>query len=110
VNKEKPVSAQNPPITATLPLRRSNANHAAGDSLAGVTGTQGVFVAASAEIVLIGLDNNTSADNTVGANQLDQSVLNVYVGDTRLISLNVSCTYRRIKVELSNNYSNLMRR
>lgn len=48
-------------------------------------------MAASAEIVLVRLDHNASADDRVGADELHQSVLDVHVGHAGLVSLNVAC-------------------
>jgi hypothetical protein len=71
-------------------LRRSNANDTASDSLTRISGTQGVLVAATAQIVLVGFQHQRSANNGVGANQFNQSIFNVDNSNTRFIGLNVS--------------------
>lgn len=47
-------------------------------------------MAATAKVILVRFDHNTATNDGVRTNQLHQSVLDVHVGNARLVSLDVS--------------------
>lgn len=67
-----------------------NANDAAGGAEAGVASLQGLLVATLAEVIGAGVDNNSAADDAVGADQLDQGIGDGALGIALGVGLDVA--------------------
>jgi hypothetical protein len=76
--------------TQAASLTGSDTNNTASHALARVTSGERKLVSTTAKIVLVGLDNYRSANHRVGANKFHLSVGKVDVGNSILISLNIS--------------------
>lgn len=71
-------------------LFASETNDTTSRSSTGVTGGQGVGVAALSKIISAGMDNNGSANNGVLANELDFQVLLAALGNTATVGGDVT--------------------
>lgn len=69
---------------------RSQANDTASRSAASVTGLEGVGMTALAQVVGTVVDHNSSPENGVGSNQLDQQVLLGALGNTGGVGVHVT--------------------
>lgn len=67
-----------------------DANDTAGRAGAGVASLEGLLVAALAEVVGAGVDNDGAADDALGANQLDEGVLDGALGVALAVGLDVA--------------------
>ena len=78
-------------VSLTPLLRWSDANDAAGNSLAGVPSAEGKLVSAATHVVIARLHDNRPSDYGMGSNQLHLSIFKSNIGHTIIIRLDVTC-------------------
>jgi hypothetical protein len=81
-----------PTLDAQLPSWSSDTNDAAGHARTSIARRQGVCVATTAQVILVGMDNKSAANHRGGTNQLHQAILNVNAGDAVSTRFDVAYT------------------